>query len=387
MDNGKLVIESLYRILRVLLALDDKTCVSAVISTLLLWEHQVANRLPGWDMFREHASVGNEQASEMIMSVLAEATATHTRQNEFEHMRNMYSRVKTYMRAQDDFHTDSSSSPLYQWGAKYNAGPPREDQIAAASQFFKAFIRSVRFGQMVGIDSSCLAGPVSRKLHDSVKVGVAVGERFTDKSLEGVLEKKLENLALRIDEHWLSEEDVSTFPKPNYASSLSEDSQVGSSSDDQHSEDAGAAPDACHHSPSVSDASSYDDTGVFQQFAEHPDFQGSGKDENEDDQDGDSAGDMEAEAEANLESENEEDGYAEEAEITEPEPPHSATDVRAGQFQAEAQSDRRAKWKAQISVDPVNVIPGGRSSRKRKQTDLGCVVSNSSSFVTRNRAK
>ena len=373
MDGGRLVLKSLYRILRLLLMLDDTAYVPAIISNICLWEHQRVNRLPAWQMFLQNASFGNEEPGELSFAVLGRATQKDPHGNDFKHMDTMYRQLRTYMNASQGFRIGEHLSAFYASGRKFTGSQEGVDVVEATTEHFKSLIRHVKSNVPTMYDGSD-DGFASIKHAATHQLQIKTLVRFTEKDVKGVLLKKCGALYNRMTKVWMDEKNFDIWPEarpePSLDSPPPEETDSGNEGEDERADemlelDRSDGDDLDHkHEDSLADTTA---AHLALRYNNNPDSE----------EDDDNSGDRnEWYAEDPFTTGDEDDAYAEEAPVVPVRPPNDK-ELRFKTYERKTQQEKEQVWKDHNSIAEANVL---NAKRKRKTADQGPVVSNETEF-------
>lgn len=150
LDRGLQALPHIYRVIRVLYTLGDKSYGDAVLTSMMLLKYQRDRGLFAWKMFKRNLSVFNEESGESSFSVLGRCCLGDTTVNKFEHLNRMYQDIHASLHAAKYIKKDVG---LGHWSSDGHIEVSKmSDDIDAAVSYIKSVIRSLSTNQHMMYD-------------------------------------------------------------------------------------------------------------------------------------------------------------------------------------------------------------------------------------------
>ena len=141
-DNGKLLFQRLFFLLRLNMALVQKNAYSrSIMMQLLNMLYQRHHNLPSWQMFMRSTAVFNEEVGEHSFSILSRIVLGDTIKCSFSHMNKLYALVNAYRANIEDMTSDQYRRLRPNKGYDLRKKTALRDAIEA---FVHSLIRNVR---------------------------------------------------------------------------------------------------------------------------------------------------------------------------------------------------------------------------------------------------
>lgn len=155
LDDGKLVVRQLIKVLHVLLVLESRRSYKysgSIVMYLLTVVYQRVHNLPHWQMFEKQASLFSEETGEQAFSVLSRCVLGDTTKNKFEHLNSMYALIHSYLAVSDDLRNDiDMQGPRGSWRKVHKQDGPETVETEA---FLRSLVRKLRHNTWSVYDGS-----------------------------------------------------------------------------------------------------------------------------------------------------------------------------------------------------------------------------------------
>ena len=145
MDNGKKVLVGQVRLLKVFLSIRSKGCteyISCLIMSIIIWARQMKLKSTLWTMFKDNASMFNEEAGEVSFSCLARHVARGGVRSEVKQVSDAFVMLKPKMAAAKDLNVTLSGDTV--GDKKRYFIDPESEEVQATVAFFKRTIRELQ---------------------------------------------------------------------------------------------------------------------------------------------------------------------------------------------------------------------------------------------------
>lgn len=142
LDDGRLLVRQLVKVLQVLLALRGSrksAYVDGIIMQLLVLLYQHNKSLPMWTMLVNNANVYNEEAGEQAFSVLSRCVLGDTQKSKFDHLNRMYTLLHRYMAADEDCREGYMENRVT-WRKSYDLDSP---EVTGTKAFLEHLLRRI----------------------------------------------------------------------------------------------------------------------------------------------------------------------------------------------------------------------------------------------------
>ena len=144
MDDGEKVLEMQYRIMSIFLLLDGpqaREYQKALSTSVHLWEWMRRTGHPAWSMFKNNASVFNEESGEICFSVLAREIAGSGVRSDCDAVSRKFSLIKSKIQISQDLSVDLCGDDFA--SRDHGKVERKSEEVKAASSFFKRMIRQL----------------------------------------------------------------------------------------------------------------------------------------------------------------------------------------------------------------------------------------------------
>ena len=245
MDDGRRILKEQYRLLAVFLLLDgsqSKEYQRALLTSISLWEWMKRQAHPMWDVFKNNASVFNEESGEVAFSVLARDIASSGVRSDCEAVSRKFRIIKPKMVVAKGLEIDLCGDDFS--SASHCTVDVKSPDVVAATAFFKKMIRQLQrkshhhFGATCGfLDKKARGKNAARQLVAAEVIPpIKWKNALTRLSIVAVQMKAVMN------RYWVYQHrDIWPAAQPEIAVSLGEDSD-GSAEEVMGGDDAKAAP-------------------------------------------------------------------------------------------------------------------------------------------------
>ena len=147
LDDGEKILEMQHRVMTIFLLLDGpqaREYQKALSTSVHLWEWMRAKSHPAWSIFKNNASVFNEESGEICFSVLAREIAGSGIRSDCEAVSRRFALIKSKIQVSQDFNVDLCGDDFA--SRDHCKVDRRSEEVKAASSFFKRMIRSLTSG-------------------------------------------------------------------------------------------------------------------------------------------------------------------------------------------------------------------------------------------------
>ena len=379
-----MVLRKTFRILHILFALNDFAYSYAIVTNLLVWAYQKANKTAAWKIFINNCAIFNEEAGEMSFGVLAGTNVGDTKTADFNHMNTLYSNLRVYMSASQGMRLRSGNSEFVDPKHGRNYIKQSSEEVQTVGVYVNSIIRKLvrnRHGMYDG-EKEGYQNDTKAKEHHVELDGV---KHFLEPHFDGLFSRRAKRVATKMNERWLLKvRDYQTvWPELIIAAELDE---VGFSpeaseeefGDGEAQED--AAPHRDIHNAEIPSENRYreNDNAEHDEVDDKHEHPSGDKDEKEPDEndfengpirEGEHSNSHEDDHEQSDDSGGGLDLFDKEEN---PEPKNDKTladeekkDRDMSEYFYLPQADRDAVWNRHRTVDKSNIVSGKRKRRKR----------------------
>ena len=156
MDDGGRILNEQYRLLAVFLLLDgsqSREYQRALLTSICLWEWMKSQQHPMWGVFKNNASVFNEESGEVAFSVLARDIASSGVRSDCEAVSRKFRMIKPKMVVAKGLKLDLCGEDFS--SASHCMVDEKSPDVVAATAFFKKMIRDLLLQSHHHFGSSC----------------------------------------------------------------------------------------------------------------------------------------------------------------------------------------------------------------------------------------
>ena len=156
MDDGEHILEMQYKLYSIFLLLDgpqSREYQKALCVSVHLWEWMKRNNHPGWQIFKNNASVFNEESGEICFSVLAREIAGSGVRSDCEAVSRKFGLIKSKMDVGKELEVEMCGEDFS--SNHHGKVLTTSDDVQASIQFFKRMIRQVLNGTHRHYDQTC----------------------------------------------------------------------------------------------------------------------------------------------------------------------------------------------------------------------------------------
>ena len=156
MDDGERIVDMQYNLLTIFLLLDgpqSREYQKALSTSIHIWEWLRANNHPGWVIFKNNASVFNEESGEVCFSVLAREIAGSGVRSDCEAVSRKFGLIKSKMEVGQELQVEMCGEDFS--SNHHGKVLSTSDDVKATVEFFKRMIRQVKNGTHRHYDATC----------------------------------------------------------------------------------------------------------------------------------------------------------------------------------------------------------------------------------------
>ena len=203
LDKGKHIIKKLLPVLKMLMLFKEgKSCeyIQGIMFQLHLLDYHKTINSPTWQMFKNQASVFNEESGEVSFSILARTVLGHSNKADIDHMNDRYKQINSVREIDDALVTEGGAvfKSDRNWRKEYTKD---SEQVTTVAEFMKSRIRDIASGNARMYDGSKESYKSKVKAADH-QVPFSKQKRFWLNGVKGYWDKYIERMTGWTDSSW-----------------------------------------------------------------------------------------------------------------------------------------------------------------------------------------